>query len=277
MRFGYVLPSGNPRQLAELAHEIEAAGWDGAFYWDGMFISSLEVYDPWVVMAAMAMRTERVTLGAIVSPLSRRRPWKVAREAVTLDHLSNGRLVLPVGLGTMDDEGFAKVGEETDRRVRAELLDESLEIITGLWRGEPFAFSGKHNRVDGVTFAPRPVQRPRIPIWVVAAWPRPKSLARALRYDGILPNIIHADGSFGRETADDVRALRAYIAEHRQAETPFDIVVEGTTPGDDPGAAAAIVAPMAEAGATWWIEAKWEQPNAPDDLRRRIQQGPPRI
>jgi alkanesulfonate monooxygenase SsuD/methylene tetrahydromethanopterin reductase-like flavin-dependent oxidoreductase (luciferase family) len=278
MRYGFVIPTGDPRQVAELAHEVEAAGWDGAFYWDGMFsvgAGAGPIFDPWVVMAAMAMRTERVTLGAIVSPLSRRRPWKVAREAMTLDHLSGGRLVLPVGLGSIDDGGFAKVGESTDRKVRAALLDEALAVITGLWSGEPFTFAGAHFRLDEVTFEPRPLQSPRIPIWVVAAWRRPKSLARALRYDGLLPNIIEPDGSFRAETPEEIRAMREYVAARRTATTPFEIVVEGVTPGDDRPAAVAKVAPLAEAGATWWTEAMWEKPNAPDDLRRRIRQGPP--
>ncbi len=233
------------------------------------------IYDPWVVMAAMAMRTERVTIGAIVSPLSRRRPWKVAREAMTLDRLSNGRFVLPVGLGALDDGGFGKVGEATDRRVRAELLDESLAIITGLWSGQPFSFTGKHYRLDEVTFQPTPVQSPRIPIWVVAAWPRPKSLARALRYDGILPSQLNPDGTFRPETPEDVRELRHTSPSTGPRRRPFEIVIEGVTPGDDRAAAAAIVGPLAEAGATWWTEAKWEKPNGPEELRRRIRQGPP--
>src|SRR5436190_24311266 len=117
-------------------------------------------------MAAMATRTRRVRIGALVTPLARRRPWKVARETVTLDHLSGGRLVLAVGLGALDDGGFGKVGEPTDPRTRAERLDESLAILTGLWTGLPFGFQGRHYQVDEMTFSPGPVQRPRIPIWV---------------------------------------------------------------------------------------------------------------
>src|SRR6185437_8645693 len=132
--------------------------------------------------AAMALRTTRVRLGAIISPLSRRRPWKVARETVSLDNLSDGRLILPVGLGALDDGGFGKVGEPTERKTRAELLDESLAILTGLWSGQPFSFSGKHYHLDEMTFTPPPIQRPRIPIWVVGAWPSERSMRRAIRY-----------------------------------------------------------------------------------------------
>jgi alkanesulfonate monooxygenase SsuD/methylene tetrahydromethanopterin reductase-like flavin-dependent oxidoreductase (luciferase family) len=235
------------------------------------------MYDPWVVMAAIAMRTERVRVGAMLTPLSRRRPWKVARETVTLDHLSKGRLVLPVGLGALDDGGFGKVGEPTDRKTRARLLDEGLAILTGLWSGQPFSFQGEHYRLEEMTFLPPPVQSPRIPIWVAGAWPRPKSMERVLRYDGLLPNKLSPEGAFEEATPDDIRAMAAYVAERRTLTTPFDIVIEGRTPGDDRDRAAAIIGPMAGAGATWWIESMWEAPNAPEDLRARISQGPPRL
>jgi alkanesulfonate monooxygenase SsuD/methylene tetrahydromethanopterin reductase-like flavin-dependent oxidoreductase (luciferase family) len=183
MRYGFVIPTGDPRTIADLARQLEEHGWDGAFYWDGIALDSQwdnvggHVYDPWVVMAAMAMRTEQVRLGAIVTPPSRRRPWKLARETMTLDHLSGGRLVVPVGLGAINT--FGDVGEVIDRKVRAAMLDESLEILTRLWSGEPFSFSGEHYQVGEMAFRPAPVQRPRPPIWVVAAWPRPRSMARA--------------------------------------------------------------------------------------------------
>jgi alkanesulfonate monooxygenase SsuD/methylene tetrahydromethanopterin reductase-like flavin-dependent oxidoreductase (luciferase family) len=275
VRYGFIVPKGDPRTVADLAREAEEAGWDGVFYWDGICVGEIETYDPWVVMAAMAMRTERVRLGAILTPPARRRPWKLARETASLDHLSGGRLVLPVGLGAVDDGGFGKVGEPTDRKTRAELLDESLEILTGLWSGEPFGYEGEHYRLEEMTFRPPPVQRPRIPIWVVGAWPSKKSMNRALRYDGLL-----AYTTRGEVVPEDVRAMRAYVEEHRVGmnleAVPFDIVWEGQTPGDDPGRAARMVRPFAEAGATWWIESPWLPPNESEDLRRRIRQGPPR-
>ena len=180
--------------------------------------------------------------------------------------------MVPVGLGATDDGGFSKVGEPVDRKVRAELLDESLEILTGLWSGEPFSYEGRHYRLEEMTFLPPPVQRPRVPIWVVGAWPSKKSMNRALRYDGLL-----AYTTRGEVTPDDIRAMRAHVDENRAEETPFDIVWEGETPGDDPERAASIVRPFAEAGATWWMESPWTPPNEPDDLRVRIRQGPPRV
>lgn len=267
MKFGFIVTTGDPRTVAELAAEAEAAGWDGVFYWDGVAIAGTEIYDPWVVMAAMAMRTTSVRLGAIVTPPSRRRPWKLARETMTLDRLSNGRLVLPVGLGALDDGAFGNVGEPTEPRIRAEMLDESLAILEGLWSGEPYGHEGHHYRFGPMTFRPTPVQQPRIPIWVVGAWPSERSVRRTLRFDGILPQT---------NDPSQIRAVASFIARERQPESrdrPFDIVVEGTTPLDTESAAAAV-RPLAEAGATWWIESDWNDSTV-DSLRRRIQAGPP--
>jgi hypothetical protein len=276
MQYGFIIPRGDLRTIIEQAVAAEAAGWDGVFYWDGIYIESMgPMYDPWVTLAAMAMRTERVRLGAVLTPVSRRRPWKLARETVTLDHLSGGRLVLPVGLGALEDGGFGKVGEPTDRKTRAELLDEGLAVLTGLWSGEPFSFQGAHYQVEEMTFLPPPVQQPRIPIWVVGAWPRPKSMDRALRYDGLLPAKVNADGTAGEVTPADLVAMREYIAAHRTASTPFEILWEGETPGDDPARAAALVRPWAEAGATWWMESRWTTEDVAA-VMARIRQGPPR-
>lgn len=276
MQYGFVIPNGDVQTVAALAREIEEAGWDGAFYWDGIYVGpDAPVYDPWVVMAAMALATERVRIGAMLTPLSRRRPWKVAREAVTLDHLSGGRLVMPVGLGA--PESFGPFGEVTDRKERAALLDESLAILTGLWSGQPFGFQGKHYRFPEVTFLPAPVQGGGIPLWVVGAWGSERSMARVLRHDGIIPNKLTPDRTHAAITPDDIRAIRDYAAARRPAATPFAIIAEGTTPTGDPAAAAAQVRPFAEAGATWWIESPWTAPNGPDELRARIAQGPPRV
>ena len=269
VKAGIIVTSGDPRTAAELAALAEEHGWDGVFTWDGIALGSMETYDPWVTMAAMAMRTERVRLGAIVTPPARRRPWKLAREAMTLDRLSNGRLVLPFGLGALDDAAFGNVGEPTEARVRAELLDESLAILDGLWRGEPFAFEGRHYRFGEMTFRPTPVQQPRIPIWVVGAWPHEKSVRRTLAWDGVYAQIGGPDQL--RELVE--WAEREWPAAAR--DRPWDVVVEGRTPADDPTAAAATVAAHEAAGATWWIESDWEKGTV-KAIRRRIEAGPPR-
>ncbi len=269
MRHGIVVNAGTARDLAELAAGAEQTGWDGVFTYDCIAIGDGEMYDPWAVLAAMAMTTSRVRLGAMVFAPTRRRPWKVAREAMTIDHLSGGRLVLPVGLGALEDQGFGNVGEVTDLHERAEILDEHLAILDGLWSGEPFGYPGTHHRFEPMTFLPRPIQHPRIPIWVVAVPTGERSLARALRWDGLV--LQTGDISTIVGIVQRVRLGRSGLG----AAEPFDIVAQGMTP-IDPGAARAIVQPVADAGATWWIEADWSAVTL-DSLRARIDAGPPRV
>jgi alkanesulfonate monooxygenase SsuD/methylene tetrahydromethanopterin reductase-like flavin-dependent oxidoreductase (luciferase family) len=272
VRYGVLITGGPVVEQIDVARTAEAAGWDGVFTWDGIHVGdSMEVHDPWVLMSAFAMATKRVRIGAIIQPLARRRPWKVARESVTLDHVSSGRFVLCVGLGAPDDSGWGRVGEPIDRRTRAEKLDETLEILEGLWTGEPFGFDGHHYRFAPMAFRPTPVQRPRIPIWVVGAWPAEKSMARAARYDGLLPY------APGRElTPGLVAEMRDGIAARRGSLDGFEIIVEGATSSDDRAAAAGETSRWASAGATWWIESDWETADPPA-ARRRIEAGPPRI
>jgi alkanesulfonate monooxygenase SsuD/methylene tetrahydromethanopterin reductase-like flavin-dependent oxidoreductase (luciferase family) len=271
MQYGVIITGGPVSEQINLAKAAEAAGWDGVFTWDGIHVGDeMEVHDPWVLMSAFAMVTERVRIGAMIQPLARRRPWKVARETVTLDHVSNGRFVLCVGLGAVDDSGWGRVGEPTDRRARAERLDESLQILTGLWSGEPFGFAGTHYRFEPMAFRPTPIQRPRVPIWVVGAWPSERSMARAARYDGVLPNVVGG----GQLSPATIAEMRAWLAERRELDA-FEIVVEGTTSPSDRRAAAAEAARWCDAGATWWIESDWEAVD-PSAARRRIEAGPPR-
>jgi alkanesulfonate monooxygenase SsuD/methylene tetrahydromethanopterin reductase-like flavin-dependent oxidoreductase (luciferase family) len=265
MKFGFIYPGSDPRQALECAQMAEAAGWDAFFTWETVWGT-----DPWVLLGALAARTERMRLGTMLTPPSRRRPWKLAAETATLDALSNGRAILAVGLGALET-GFGNVGEVEDRRTRAELLDESLDIITGLWRGQPFEYHGKHYHVTPLTFPgpPAPVQQPRIPIWVVGLWGSERSMGRVLRYDGYLPNVK------GDLTPAVARAMRAYLDERRPGQPPIDLIVEGVTPAD-PALAAEQVRPLAEAGATWWNEAMWGD-YTPDQVSERARQGPPRL
>jgi len=273
MKYGFVLPSGDARTAADFASQAERARWDGFFVWEPVW-----GIDAWVALAAAATRTETIRLGTMLTPLSRMRPWKLASETATLDNLSNGRLILAVGLGAVDT-GFAEFGEVTDRKTRAELLDEGLDILTGLWRGQPFEYKGKHYTVKPTSFSPPPppLQKPRIPIWVVGAWPSQKSMLRASRYDGLLPNVIGEDGKvrLGPPTLDEIRQMKAFMAANRRETTPFDIIVEGRTPGEEPGQGAEITRAWAQAGATWWLEAMWEAVKEPGAVLRRIAQGPP--
>ena len=277
MQHGIVITTGDPRTAARLAAEAEAAGWDGVFTWDAIAIGPGELWDPWITLAAMATATERVRLGAMVFAPTRRRPWKLAREITTLDHLSGGRLVVPVGLGALDDAGFGNVGEPTAARTRAELLDETLSIIDGLATGEPFGFEGEHYRFEPMTFLPTPVQRPRVPVWVVGAWPHERSLRRAIRWDGI---VVQGPGEDGTPSGapPNLEEIATWIAARRLSEGlmgPFEVVVGGATPADEPDAASATVRRFEEAGATWWVEADWANTSV-DGLRARIAAGPPR-
>ena len=228
-------------------------------------------------LTAAAMRTSRIRLGTMLSPLSRMRPWDLAGKAATLDWLSNGRLTLSVGLGAVDT-GFGEFGEETDVVKRAELVDEGLDILFGLWQGQPFGYAGKHYQIRETKFtpAPAPVQQPRIPVWMVGLWPKMKSMRRVLRCDGLLPSAKDAEGKTVQASLADVREMRDWIASQRQDGSSFDIVVEGKTPGQDRKRACEIVASWENTGATWWIEALWDVPaDRHDQLLERIRQGPP--
>lgn len=277
MQYGLVLPlagiDGDVQRLAEYGQQAEESGWDGVFLEDYIvFGDDGPVFDPWLALTAIALRTTRLRLGVSITPLPRRRPWKLAREAVTLDHLSNGRLILGFAIGDGRDRSFAHFGEETDARRRAEMLDEGLEILTGLWSGRPFSYHGAHYQVQEITFLPRPVQTPRIPIWIGGFWPRKGPVRRAARWDGMASAKVNPDGAFGEMTPDDVRALKAEIMRQRTSDAPFDIIVAGQTTPDNP--IDETVRAMDEAGATWWVEL-FDGPA--DAFLSRIKQGPPRL
>jgi alkanesulfonate monooxygenase SsuD/methylene tetrahydromethanopterin reductase-like flavin-dependent oxidoreductase (luciferase family) len=284
MQFAINLPNfgpyGDPKLLADLAHEAEDAGWDGFFIWDHVqfFVpgQQVPVADPWVALSAVACATSRIRLGPMVTPIARRRPWKLARESVTLDHLSGGRLILGVGLGDPAATEFGALGEPTDAVIRAEMLDEGLEILAGLWTGQPFMFEGKHFQVRDALFFPAPVQTPRIPIWVAGWWPNKRPMRRAARWDGAFPGKL-VSGGYDWMSPDDVRDVAAYVTAHREGDAPFDIVAGGRTPADDPTQAAAIVAPYAEAGLTWWNEGVPDLLAPVEVMRARIRSGPPRL
>jgi alkanesulfonate monooxygenase SsuD/methylene tetrahydromethanopterin reductase-like flavin-dependent oxidoreductase (luciferase family) len=252
--------------LGDLAAEAEAACWDGVFLWDHLAYRREPVFaavDPWVALTAMALRTERVLIGPMVTPLARRRPWDVARQTTTLDHLSGGRLVFGAGLGTPADAEFAAFGEDPDARVRAERLDEALDVVCGLWSGESFSYAGAHHRVDGITFQPTPVQQPRPPIWIAGLLPARRPYRRAARYDGIF------DVAAGYRGPSGVREVVDAIAAERGSVEGFEIVIEGCTPGEH------LPTDLAAAGATWWLEhLSWKRAPLPE-LRARVAAGPP--
>jgi alkanesulfonate monooxygenase SsuD/methylene tetrahydromethanopterin reductase-like flavin-dependent oxidoreductase (luciferase family) len=282
MRYAVNVPNfedySDVRAVAALAADAEAAGWDGFFVWDHLaFVKAwkLRIADPWLLLCGVALATERLRLGPMVTPVPRRRPWKLARETVTLDRLSGGRLILGVGLGEPPEDEYGSFGEPTDPVVRAAMLDEGLEVLTRLWSGETVSFEGRHYRVDEVAFRPTPVQRPRIPIWVAGAWPRRGPLRRAARFEGSCPLKVGADGELTTLEAGEVRELRAVVDGHRDdPAAPFDVLLGGSTP-EDRGAARAMLEPLAEAGVTWWQEVVDPRETDLAAFRRRVRQGPP--
>jgi len=273
MRYGLELPIGgvcsDARTLAELAYLAEEAGWDGVFIEDYIVhwhAHDPRTCDPWIALAAMALRTKHIRLGTTVTPLSRRRPWKLARETVTLDHLSNGRLILGAGLGDESEPGFAKVGEIIDARQRAKRLDEALDVLAGLWSGKPFSYDGQFYRVSEVTFLPKPLQTPRIPIWV-GGMPRRGPMQRASRWDGFAPADLM--------TPEEVRAFKALVESRQGTSAPFDIAIGGRERGADWQEEQARIRSLAEAGATWWLE--FIEPNKLYAMRACVERGPLRI
>ena len=277
MQFGIYLSNigefSNPILLAELAYEAEQVGWDGVFIYDHIGQPN-EAADPWIALAAMAMKTKRVKLGPVVTPVARRRPWKLARETVTLDHLSGGRLILGVGLGYSPGE-FEIFGEQGNPRIRAEKLDEGLSILAGLWSGEPFSFTGKHYQVSDIYFLPRPVQIPRIPVWACGTWSRKKApFRRAARWDGIVA--ILPPGENRPISPNEVRDIKAYMMHHRTSDNPFDIVVILWSQGNSTETEYLETNKYAEAGVTWWLEdLSTERFSSLQQVRNRLQKGPP--
>jgi alkanesulfonate monooxygenase SsuD/methylene tetrahydromethanopterin reductase-like flavin-dependent oxidoreductase (luciferase family) len=279
MKYGLVLPlsgiDGDIERLVEYAHVAEEEGWEGVFledyfvYWGAQGIT----YDPWLALTAIALRTQQVRIGMTVTPLPSRLPWKTAREAITLDHLSHGRLILGFGLGDAQDTHF---GEITDLKQRAEMLDEGLDILAGLMSGQPFSYQGRHYNVKDITYRPQPVQRPRIPIWLGGFWPRRAPALRGARWDGFCPAKVPDEQGDGYIKPADIRAIKTFIMEHRLDTAPFDLAAGGNSAGDDPAKARAHVEAYSEAGATWWIEFVLPDPGEAEQALLRIKQGPPK-
>jgi alkanesulfonate monooxygenase SsuD/methylene tetrahydromethanopterin reductase-like flavin-dependent oxidoreductase (luciferase family) len=283
VRYGVHVPNmweyGDPGVIAELAELAEECGWDGFFVWDHVLFDLSDppdVCDPWVALAAAASRTRRIRLGPLVTPIPRRRPWKLAREVASLDVLSQGRMVFGAGLGAPPDAEFEAYGEDADPIVRRGKLDEGLELLRLLWSGERVRFAGEHYAVSDVTFRPTPVQS-RVPIWVGGNWPNKRPFRRAARMDGVMPEHVRGD----QVTPAELGEVVAFVAAERQrhaidADLPYDVLAGGDTPARDPRAARAIVEPYVEAGATWWIERFHGDRGPLPVTRERLRAGPPR-
>lgn len=290
MRFSVNIPNfgdfADARTVATTAAAAEAAGWDGLFVWDHVLHvkaarRGVPFGDPWMLLTAAALATARIRLGTLVTPVARRRPEQLARQVATLDSLSGGRVVFGAGLGGPIEDEFGSFGEPTDPVLLAERLDEGLGLMQRYWSGEPVNHSGRHYQAHDVALLPATVQQPRPPVWIGGFWPHRRPVRRAARWDGVAP--LFADARHGVAPAvSDVRDLVAYVSELRAdagvADRPFDVVVGGVSPGGVEQARD-LIAPLAEAGATWWDERQLQA--GPDldrfaSVMRRIEQGPPR-
>jgi alkanesulfonate monooxygenase SsuD/methylene tetrahydromethanopterin reductase-like flavin-dependent oxidoreductase (luciferase family) len=278
VRYGIYVPNfgdyGDARRLAALARDAEDARWDGFFLWDHVARPfATDMVDPWIALTAIAMATKTIRIGALVTPLPRRRPWKVARETASLDQLSGGRLVFGAGTGSAGGRAveWASFGEQMDARMRGAMLDEGLEILTGLWSGAPFQFRGKHYHVDEALFLPRPVQFPRIPIWVAGYWLNKPPFRRAARWDGVFP--LAQTSAF--VPPEQLREIVAYVRAQRADASPFDVVALGVTSAGRADTDR-VVATRA-AGATWWLERVHGDRGSFEEMRERVRQGPPRV
>jgi alkanesulfonate monooxygenase SsuD/methylene tetrahydromethanopterin reductase-like flavin-dependent oxidoreductase (luciferase family) len=275
MKYGVALPYVDARSVADLAQIAEQHGWDGVFMGDAIWCT-----DPMIALSAAAMVTSRIRLGVMVIPVPLRKPWKIASEAAALDNLSGGRLILGLATGAVWMGWHAFPDEVTDTRARAEMLDETIDILTLLFRGKQFDYDGKHyhlrlSQLDETHFPPRPVQQPRIPLWVAGAWPRRKSMQRVLKCDGLLPNKLSPEGKFEEVLPGDLREMKTYVDSNRTDETPFDFIAEGKTAGMDSDQIREKLAPWVEAGATWWVESMWGA--SMEEVKEKLQQGPPEI
>jgi alkanesulfonate monooxygenase SsuD/methylene tetrahydromethanopterin reductase-like flavin-dependent oxidoreductase (luciferase family) len=284
MKYALYMPNfgafGDARRLASLAREAEDAGWDGFFLWDHVAGWPLEFVDPWVALAAIALATRSIRIGTTVTPLPRRRPWKLARETVSIDHLSDGRLILGVGIGGGDAE-WGNFGEEENLKERGKMLDEALDVLTGLWSGELFGYQGQYYHIQEACFLPKPVQSPRIPVWVGGFWPHNKApFRRAARWDGVFP-------LFQASSAEDeilqIKQVTAFIQNERAHTEGYDIACLGFTAGENRNREAEFVSRYTDAGATWWLEGLIPMRFGKDYLedwqfekmRQRVLQGPP--
>ncbi len=284
MKYGIHLPNvgpfGSARVMADLAKETETAGWDGFFIWD--HINRAYVFDnvnPWVALAAIAMNTSTVKIGAHVTPTPRRRPWNLARETVSIDHLSDGRLIFGFGIGSGAREEWDVFGEETNPKIRGEMLDEGLAVLTGLWTGERFSFEGKHYKVEETKFIPKPIQSPRIPLWGAGVWPNKAPFRRAAQFDGIYPIINPGE----TPELEQFQQMVAFMKE-QQIQADFDFIFMANFQKPETwDSVEDQVEQYAKAGATWWIEEftpgqfglQWDDPWPVDVLKERIAKGPP--
>lgn len=266
MNFGYL---ADAKKIAELAVQAEEAGWDAVFLADHVNWKDMGYHvDPWIALGLIADRTKRILLGTAVTPIARRRPTKLAREILTLHDLSNGRFIFGAGSGIWPSE-YDDLGDEPNLKVRAEMLDEGLELLQNIWRGTDIDHQGTHFRTKSQTFYAGGAE---VPIWVAASWPALKPFLRAMRFDGVMA----MNRKFNEPLSlDDVRSIKKFVREHRKSEKPFNIGL-GLNTTADPSADIDRALAYKEAGANWWQEGVFPFAEKIDELVAIIRRGPPR-
>ncbi len=272
MRYGIVTANlgeyADPRVAVRLARAAEAAGWESFFVWDHLgFVRGVPSGDPYVILSAVAATTTHLKLGLAVTPLARRRPQVVANALASLDLLSSGRAIFGAGLGGAPEE-FTAFGDPGGALRRAAMLDEGLAILVGFWSGETVTHHGPHYTVEGVSLAPRPLQRPRVPIWIGGEGP--PALRRAARWDGWLAPTTNPDGSPSKSPAR-IAEMVAEIRRHRTKYAPFEVAVDGHSEAGDP----TLPRVYGAAGATWWLEIIHGMRGPLDGMIARVEAGPP--
>jgi alkanesulfonate monooxygenase SsuD/methylene tetrahydromethanopterin reductase-like flavin-dependent oxidoreductase (luciferase family) len=274
MRYGIVTANlgeyADPRVAVRLARAAEAAGWEAFFIWDHLgFVRGVPSGDPWVILSAVAASTEHLKLGLAVTPLARRRPQVVANALATLDLLSGGRTIFGAGLGGAPEE-FTAFGDPGGAKQRAAMLDEGLTILGGLCSGETVTRHGPHYTVEGVSLAPRPLQRPRIPIWIGGEGA--PALRRAARWDGWLAPATSHDGTpTMAKSPERIAEMVAEIRRLRTTDAPFEVAIDGYSEAGDP----ALPRAYGAAGTTWWLESIHDVRGPLDEMMARVKAGPP--
>lgn len=273
VRRGLAVPGfrDDPADLVKLGIDAERAGFDGFFLWDHLVWSDTgegpPTLDPWLLLAAVAVNTTTIKLGTMITPVPRRRPWQLAKETTTLDRLSGGRLILGVGIGSPSHGDFGIFGDPADERARGEQLDEGLDVLAGLWRGDWFSYQGKHYTIGPVRFTPTPVQLPRIPIWVGGILPSARPVARAARWDGMVP----IRPGLTLIPAEELAAVRDRISRlHGSAD--FDLVVWAGLESAA-GEIEALLPEYQQVGVTWWIETARPEPDWWEHTQARVARG----
>ena len=286
MRFSINIPNfgdfADAEAVARVASAAEAAGWDALFLWDHVVHHRRlrrSFGDPWMLLTAAGLATTRIKLGPMVTPVPRRRPQQLARQVSTLDNLSGGRVIFGAGLGGPIEDEYGSFGEPTNPRLLAEQLDEGLHLLDRYWSGRSVTHEGRHYCARDVTLLPRPVQRPRVPVWIGGFWPHHAPMRRAARWDGVVPLFVSA-GHGHPPPVDEVRDLVAYVGAHREGDVrrPFEVVLGGASPTNAAGARD-LLGPLVEAGATWWDERRRHDDEIErlEPVLRRIEAGPPTL